>query len=125
MRVVLDTDVMVAAIRSAVGASRWLLLAGVEGRLLLLVSPALFLEYEAVPKRPEHLIAAKADETMIDVILDLLALEAEQVQIHYRWRPQLADVGDELVLETAVNGRADVLVTFNIRDFELGARRFG
>ncbi len=125
MRIVLDTDVMVAAMRSATGASRRLLLAGVDGRVILLVSPALLLEYESVLKRPEHLAAARADEASIDIVLDLLTAKAEQVEMHYLWRPQLADVGDELVLEAAINGHAEALVTFNLRDFEVGARRFG
>ena len=125
MRIILDTDVMVAAMRSATGASRQLLLAGVDHRFILLVSPALLLEYESVLKRPEHLAAARADEAAVDVVLDLVAATAEHVEMHYLWRPQLADVGDELVLEAAINGRADALVTFNLRDFEIGAQRFG
>jgi predicted nucleic acid-binding protein len=47
------------------------------------------------------------------------------IRIPYRWRPWLPDTGDELVLETAVNGRADALVTFNRRDFEPVTARFG
>ena len=125
MRIVLDTDVMVAAMRSATGASRRLLLAGVDRQITLLVSPALLLEYESVLKRPEHLVAARADEVAVDIILDLVAEKAEQVELHYLWRPQLADVGDELVLEAAINGQADALVTFNLRDFDVGAKRFG
>ena len=125
MRIVLDTDVMVAAMRSATGASRRLLLAGVDRQITLLVSPALLLEYESVLQRPEHLVAARADEVAVDIILDLVAEKAEQVELHYLWRPQLADVGDELVLEAAINGQADALVTFNLRDFDVGAKRFG
>jgi putative PIN family toxin of toxin-antitoxin system len=125
MRIVLDTDVMVSAFRSATGASRQLLLAGMDRRVILLISPALVLEYESVLKRPEHLLASRSDESEVDTVLNLLAASADHVELHYLWRPQLTDVGDELVLEAAINGQADALVTFNLRDFEIGAQRFG
>ena len=46
-------------------------------------------------------------------------------EVHTRWRPQLRDADDELVLEAAINGRADALVTYNVRDFREAALRFG
>ena len=58
-------------------------------------------------------------------VLAALASAAEPVTIHYTWRPQLRDAGDELVLEAAVNGRADALVTYNVRHFAEAAARFG
>ena len=58
-------------------------------------------------------------------ILAALASAAEPVTIHYTWRPQLRDAADELVLEAAVNGRADALVTYNVRHFAEAAARFG
>ena len=125
MRVVLDTDVMVAALRSATRASRTLLLAGIDRRLTLVVSATLLFEYESVLKRPEHLAAACADESDVDVVLDQLVAAADAIETHYLWRPQLTDGGDELVPEAAVNGRADALVTFNLSDFDGPAQRFG
>lgn len=50
---------------------------------------------------------------------------AEPVEIHFLWRPQLTDPGDEMVLETAINGRADAIVTFNVRDFRVVQSQFG
>ena len=50
---------------------------------------------------------------------------AAPVKAHFLWRPQLRDPGDEMVLETAVNERADALVTFNVRDFGSVPERFG
>jgi predicted nucleic acid-binding protein len=61
----------------------------------------------------------------IDQVLARLAALCEPVEIHFRWRPQLADAADEMVLEAAVNGRADALATFNLRDFAGAADRFG
>jgi putative PIN family toxin of toxin-antitoxin system len=124
-RCVLDSSVVVAALRSAKGASNALLRGVAVGKLAPLVTPALFLEYEDVLKRPEQRLVHRLDIARIDAFLAALASASEAVDVHYRWRPQLADPGDEMVLEAAVNGRADVLVTFNVRHFEAAAVRFG
>ena len=88
----------------------------------MLVSVPLFLEYEAVLTRPEHLLAARLTGPEVAAFLDSLAGLVEPVQLHYLWRPQLGDIADEMVLETAINGRADCIVTFNTRHFEPAAR---
>lgn len=116
-RVVLDTNVLVAAARSRNGASFALLSALRINRFHLLASVTLFLEYEAVLKRPEQLAAGQRSLAMVDAFLDALVLRVEPVHMFYLWRPQLRDAADEMVLETALNGRADALVTFNIGDF--------
>ena len=123
MRVVLDTNVLVAAGRSRNGASFALLQALRANRFRLLASVPLFLEYEAVLKRPEHLLVGHRSAAMVDAFLDALVLGVEPVHLFYLWRPQLRDPADEMVLETALNGRAEALVTFNIDDFA-AARRF-
>jgi len=125
MRVVLDTAAMVAAIRSDQGASRRLLVAGLERRLALLVSTPLLLEYEAAMTRPEHLAASGLSETDIGVLLDAVAAVASPVVLAFHWRPMLRDADDDMVLETAANGQADGVVTFNRRDFLPEAARFG
>ena len=83
------------------------------------------LEYESVLTRPEHLEAAGISAADVEVLLDAMATVVEPIRISYLWRPILPDAGDDLVLETAVNGRADVVVTFSRRDFEPAAARFG
>lgn len=123
-RVVLDTNILVAAGRSRSGAS-FALLQALRGRqFVLLASVPLFLEYESVLKRPEQLEIGSRSVAMVDAFLDALALVVEPVDLHFLWRPQLRDPADEMVLETALNGRADALVTFNVRDFS-AAGRFG
>jgi predicted nucleic acid-binding protein len=115
---------MVSAFRSRTGASRAWLRAALLGEVTMLLSVPLVLQYEEVLTRPEHLQAAETDAPTVVRILDALCVAAEPVEISYLWRPQLNDPTDEMVLETAVNGRSDRLLTFNARDFR-GAERFG
>ena len=124
-RVVLDTDVIVAALRSSAGGSNAVLREAAHGRLVPLATPALFLEYEAVLKRPEQRLVHGLGLRDIDRFLAALASSCEAVEVNFQWRPQLSDANDEMVLEAAVNGRADALVTHNVRDFVKGAARFG
>lgn len=124
-RAVLDTDVVVAAVRSDRGASRRLLVAALERRYSVLASVPLMLEYESVLTRPEHLEAAGISAADVEILLDALAVVVEPIRISYLWRPVLSDPGDDLVLETAVNGRANMVVTFNRRHFEPAAAPFG
>jgi len=124
-RVVLDTDVLVAAVRSDRGASRALLISALERRYPLLASVPLMLQYESVLTRPEHLTAAGISAGDVEVLFNAIALVVEPIRISYLWRPVLPDSGDDLVLETAVNGQADVVVTFNRRHFVPAAALFG
>jgi len=124
-KVVLDTSVLIAAIRSDRGASRQLLEAALEGRLTPLISVPLFLEYEAVMKRPEHLEAAGMSISDVDEMLAALIQVAVSVAFAFMLRPRLTDPQDEMVLDTAANGRADFLVTLNVRDFRSQSGQFG
>ena len=125
MRVVVDTDVIVAAMRSPNGASAAILRTARQGKITLLVSVPLATEYEATCSKGEHQLAAGLSEREIRIFLDAVVAMAEPVKTHFLWRPQLRDPADEMVLETAVNGRADALVTFNVRDFGTVPARFG
>ena len=125
MRCVLDTDVVVAAMRSPKGASAALLLAALDGRIELAANVALVLEYEAVCSRLEHLSAAGLTTPEVQRFVDGVAALIHPVTSHFVWRPQLQDPGDEMVLEAAVNGMADTIVTFNQRDYGTVPRRFG
>ncbi len=90
-----------------------------------LVTPALFLEYEAVLKRPEQRLAHGLGLADIDRFLAAFAAACEAVEVSFQWRPQLGDANDEMVLEAAVNGRAQALVTHNVRDFVKSVEKFG
>lgn len=120
----LDTDVVVAAMRSPRGASAAILRAARSGRIILAASVPLALEYEAVCRQSEHLRASGLADREADIFLSAVIAMVEPVKTHFLWRPQLRDPGDEMVLEAAVNGAADALVTFNRRDFGDTAARF-
>jgi len=125
MRLVLDTNVIVAALRSDQGASRQLLLAALDRRFEMLISVPLMLEYESVLTRPEHLSAAGISRIEMSSVLDAIVGVAEPVKLRFLWRPQLKNPADEMVLETAANGQADRIVTFNVRHFRTAAAHFG
>ena len=99
-----------------------------RGKIQLLASAALAIEYEAVCRREEHWRAAGLSIAevgrFLDAVIELIEL-IEPVEILFLWRPQLRNPGDELVLEAAANGRADVIATFILRDFEPVQQRFG
>lgn len=125
MRCVLDTDVIVASLRSSTGASREIIRLVALRQITALASVALFVEYEAVLKRPEQLQAANLTTAQIDTLLDAFANLFVPVAPHFLWRPMLKDPNDEMILETAVNGQADLIITFNTRHFGNAASRFG
>ena len=114
-----------AALRSPKGASAALLRLLDAGQATLLFSVALTLEYEAICQLSEHRLAAGVGPEEAAIFLNALISIAEPVEVHFRWRPQLRDPGDEMVLETAVNGQAYALVTFNQRHYGKIPGKFG
>lgn len=125
MRIVLDTDVVVAGLRSDQGASRQILTGVLSHRIAVVASVPLFLEYEAVLMRHEQRAATGLTVNETNVFLDALAAVVEPVVFRFLWKPQLKDPADEIVLETAVNGRADRIATFNVRHLRAAAASFG
>jgi putative PIN family toxin of toxin-antitoxin system len=123
-RLIIDTNVLVAALRNRNGPSFTLIQSVRRGNVAMYCSPALFLEYEDVLKRPVQLAASGLTPLDVDAILNELAHLIVPVTTHYQWRPQLRDPADEMVLEAAVNGQVNAIVTYNLRDFS-PALRFG
>jgi putative PIN family toxin of toxin-antitoxin system len=121
----LDTNVLTAGLRSRKGASFALLQMVATKRLIPQVTTALFLEYEAVLRRPTQVEVHGFSQTALDRFLAEFAALSEPVEVHFVWRPQLPDIDDELVLEAAINGHADALLTHNVRDFGEQAARLG
>jgi putative PIN family toxin of toxin-antitoxin system len=125
MRLVLDTDAVLAAMRSPTGASAAIVRAVRQMQATLWLSVPLAMEYEAVCRRPEHRVEAGLSDRQVEIFLDAIIAIGEPVPTHFLWRPQLRDPNDEMVLEAAVNGRADAVVTFNVRDYGNAASQFG
>jgi predicted nucleic acid-binding protein len=116
---------MLAALLSSRGASRQLLLDGLARRFEWLCSVPLLLEYEAVLKRPEYLFRAGLEADDIDTLLDSVAAVIVPVRFSFLWRPSLKDPKDEMVLETAANGRADWVATMDLHHLENALKLFG
>lgn len=116
LKIVMDTNVLVSAVRSSLGASHRLLLAVGDKRIQIQLSVPLLLEYEAAIKDPH--CGIKLSNAEKDDILDYLCSQGKPCRVHYLWRPCLKDPGDDMVLEAAVASDAAGIVTFNRRDFK-------
>jgi putative PIN family toxin of toxin-antitoxin system len=121
--IVIDTNVLVAALKSRLGASFKLLMALPSGRYNPCLSVPLFVEYESVLKRPGLVPDLSADD--IDGVLNYFLSRASIHEIFFLWRPFLKDPKDDLVLEAAVDSHSQYLVTFNVRDFADVEKHFG
>lgn len=125
MKIVLDTDVIIAGMRSPSGASAEIIRRARRGELTLMASVSLFMEYEAKCTLPIHYQAAGLSAQEAEIFINTLASIISPVKTHYLWRPQLRDPADEMVLEAAVNGGAKALISFNQKHFGLTPQRFG
>ncbi|MGB6690470.1 MAG: putative toxin-antitoxin system toxin component, PIN family [Terracidiphilus sp.] len=121
-QIVLDTNVLVAAMRSKHGASYRLLGLLGDSRWRLNLTVPIALEYEAVLKRDHRALGLTEDE--IDNVLDGIFSTAGFHRLYFTWRPVATDPDDDLVLEAAIASHSDFIVTFNTRDF-MECRRFG
>jgi predicted nucleic acid-binding protein len=124
MRIVVDVNILVAALRSPAGRNREVIRACVMDRALPLMGAALFLECESVLGR-EHLFHASplSFRERREFFEGFLGL-CEWVPVFYLWRPNLPDEGDNHILELAVAGAAQAIVTNNVADFRRGELSF-
>ena len=125
MRYVLDTNIVVAGLRSPRGASAELLMRALRREFTPVLSVALVLEYEAVCCDPRQRSESGLQALQVRKVIDTLCDVSDRVVLQYQWRPQLHDPNDEMVLEAAINGKADALVTFNTKDFDTAPARSG
>jgi len=122
LQVVIDTNVIISALRSQYGASYKLLMLLEKANFETNLSVPLLLEYEDVSKRQAEEL--ELSEKTIDDILDYLCTVSRRWKIHYLWRPFLKDPKDDMVLELAVASKSEAIITYNKRDFS-GAEQFG
>ena len=121
-RVVLDTNIIIAAFRSRRGWSYRLLEVLDAGKFEICLSVPVMLEYEEVSKRLADRNALPADH--IDNVLNRLSEIAHRTKVHFRWSTHLPDPDDDMILEAAVAGGCQYIVTFNVRHFR-AASEFG
>jgi putative PIN family toxin of toxin-antitoxin system len=121
-QIVVDTNVFVAALRSSRGASHRLLRLIDRGKFEINISVPLVLEYEDAGKRVAEEVGL-GDEDIEDIV-DYICKVANHHKVYYLWRPFLRDPKDDMVLELAVSGGCEVIVTYNVKDFE-GVEAFG
>lgn len=122
INVVIDTNVLISALRSKQGASHKLLLLLADGTFTPNVSVPLFVEYESVAKRTGLVSGLNSND--INSILDYFLSKSNIRKIFYLWRPFLKDQKDDLVLEVAVESQSEYIITFNTSDFS-GCEKFG
>ena len=115
MRIVIDTNVLVAALRSTLGASFRLLSLLPSEKFTIAVSVPLVIEYEEVLKRELAGVHLTAQD--IDAVIDFLCQVGVRQDIFFLWRPLLSDPSDDMVLEVAVAASCDAIVTYDRRHF--------
>ena len=121
MHAVLDTNVVVSALRSRQGAS-FAIIRNLGKNWTPLISVTLILEYEAVGKREAERLGIA--QRVVDAIVRAFCYFGRETDVYFRLRPFLPDDGDEFILELAAAGSADCIVTHNVRHF-VGSERFG
>jgi len=122
--IVLDTSVFVSALLGPTGASREVLRACLSGRLQPLMGAALFAEYESLLSRSELFERGRLDPSEREAVLNGFLGVCRWTNIYYGWRPNLRDDGDNHLIELAVAGGAEAIVTKNIRDLRSGELHF-
>jgi putative PIN family toxin of toxin-antitoxin system len=121
MKIVIDTNVLVAALRSRRGASFKLVSVLPSDKFSISISVPLVFEYEDALKRLESSAITEKD---IGDFVDFLCEIGHHQEIFFLWRPFLSDPFDDHVLEVAVAAGCDAIITYNKRDFR-GIKRFG
>ena len=124
MRVVVDTNVLVAAVSSPDGASRAVFRRCLLGRCEPLMGQALLAEYESVLSRPDIFVRSPIPAEERNTLWAAFASSCHWVRVYYLWRPNLPDEADNHIIELAVAGGAEAVVTYNKRDFQRAELHF-
>jgi len=124
VRTVLDTSVLITALRSSTGAAAETVRLALRGELTTLMDYKLACEYRDVALRTEQLHVSGKSRAETASILDALEAMAEPVFVAFQYRPLSPDADDDMVLDVAINGNADAIVTNNTKHFREAAERF-
>ena len=120
MKVVIDTNIFVAALRSSGGSARGVVRLALEGKIEPVIGASLYAEYENVISRKSLFEKSLLDQEERDTLFDAVMSVSHWTKIHYLWRPNLRDADDDHVVELAIASGAEWIVTENIRDFQSG-----
>jgi putative PIN family toxin of toxin-antitoxin system len=123
-RVVIDTNIFVSAVMNANSAPREVLRLALRRQIKPVFGNALYLEHEDVLEREGLFPGGAAERAEREALFEALLSVSDWTPIYFLWRPNLADEGDNHVLELAVAGGADAVVTGNVRDFARGEIAF-
>lgn len=124
MKIVIDTNVIVSAIHAGDSVSRDVLRLAFLGEVKPLISNALFLEYEAITQRKDVMQHCHFTQDEAELFLDSLFSVSQWVEIYFTWRPNLQDEGDNFLIELAIAGNAQCIITKNIKDLKRGELLF-
>ena len=122
--IVVDTSVVVSALIGKRGASREVLRRCLLEEYNPLICTALFHEYEAVISRDKIRRAVPLTEAEMRDLLNAFYGVCRWVPIYYLWRPNLRDQDDNFLVELALAGNAQVIVTNNVKDLQGAELRF-
>lgn len=125
MAIVFDTAALITAVRSETGAAAEIVRLLIRGDIELLLDYKLAAEYRDVALRPEHVSASRKTTEEIEAIIEALEAVAVPVVVEVVHRPLSSDPNDDMVLDLAINGNADSIVTNNVKHFVVAAKRFG
>ena len=125
IRIVIDTNVLIGAlIGKERSANRKLLELCLQGQFQPLISYALFSEYEDLINRPSIVELCKRSPEEINILFEGFLSTCELTKIYYLWRPNLIDENDNYLIELAIAGNAEMLITHNIKDFNRSQLKF-
>lgn len=116
MRIILDTNVLVSALRSDLGASYKIVSQLPSESFQIALTVPLYLEYQAVLTRPENMTGASNRNDIFNFLRYLCSI-AHQQKVFFLWRPRLGDPEDDMVLEAAIASQSRYIVTHNLRHF--------
>ncbi len=120
--IVIDTNVVISALRSSKGASFKLISLLKQNKFTINISVPLILEYESILTREIKNLNLNLRD--IEIFIDYICKIGKKYKIHYLWRPFLKDPKDDFILELAYTSKSNFIITFNKKDFK-GVNQFG